>query len=579
MDALYHLNQSHGSRKGGQSGGAKFDYITHEGKYSKKHDHCRCFSSRLPSEYGGITPTTEQQRSFWLDADKQERANATLFTQIEFALPIQLSNEGQQQAILEFIEETIPNQPYTFAIHEGKGHNPHVHLIYSDRFLDGKEREQGVFFKKADKRTVEEKRGSEKNRAFKGGKDRRRELLLERREAWAVVANKALENEATILQKIRGSVPKMDHRTLKAQGINREPQVHRGAARQGRINRQYEEIRNGMGRHSRRKGSQRETERPEMVAGKLRGLNRSEIELRAHEDIERNKLIKESNPRPREREQETLERSVNNELRMDEAGWEIEWSAGRSSELLEASLQQFGQSLEQRERIHTDHERKLKSDGRALRERLQSKLGASQRHANGRLQTVPPRTERPRSAHQFTLRDFELPARKIKPRYERERRENPRMGQRTQRVNRTIQQRLERLGRKAKRGFRQISEAVKRRTAIAAKSLERYTTVFTALAEKTAHKLPKLRETKQKRMPECLEWFNTRYFFMGRQRIERERLSRMHSSPPGYTCPFREEKKQELQKEMAQERSKFANVRMKKQERSYSQGRDNDIGR
>ena len=564
--AIYHLHQSHGSRKGGQSGGAKFDYITHEGKYSKKHDHCRCFSSRLPSEYGGITPTTEQQRSFWLDADKHERANATLFTQIEFALPVELTNDGQQQAVLEFIEANIPNQPYTFAIHEGKGNNPHVHLIYSDRMLDGKEREQGVFFKKADKRTAEERRGAAKNRAFKGGKDRRRELLLDRRESWATIANKALRNEASLWRKIQNSIPQIqnsipqiDHRTLEAQGINREPQVHRGAARQGRINRQYEEIRNGMGRSY-------SGESDKVVAKRPRELNRREVERRAHKDIERNKLIKKTNRSPREREQEAFERSINNELQLEQASHQIEWSLGRSSELLETSLQQFGQSLEQRERIHTDHERKLKSDGGSLRERLQSKLGASQRHANDSLQTVPRRTERPRPAHQFALRDFELPARKIKPCYERERRENPRMGQRIERIRRTIHD-----------GAKQLARRITRCTAIAAKSLERHTTLFTALAEKVADKLPKLRKTKQKHIPERLEWFKTRYHFKERQRIERERRSRMHSSPPGYTCPFREEKKKELRKEIAQDmKSKFSNIRIEPIKK-IDRGNDNGI--
>lgn len=570
--AIYHLHQSHGSRKGGQSGGAKFDYITHEGKYSKKHDHCRCFSSRLPSEYGGATPTTEQQRSFWLDADKHERANATLFTQIEFALPVELTNDGQQQAVLEFIEANIPNQPYTFAIHEGKGHNPHVHLIYSDRMLDGKEREQGIFFKKADKRTAEERRGAEKNRNFKGGKDHRRELLVGRRESWATIANKALDNEASLWRKIQKSIPQIDHRTLEAQGINREPQIHRGPARQGRINRQYEEVINGMGRSNSGEADQVVTRRP-------RKLNRTEIERRALQDIERNKRIKKTNRSPRKREQESFEHSVNNELRMEEASWDIEWSTGRSSEILEERLQQIGRSLEERGRIHKDNERKLKSDGGALRKRLQNKLGASQRLAKSSLQTVPRRADRPRPAHQFALRDFELPARKIKPSYERERRKNPRVGQCTKRVNRTIQQRFNRLGREIKRRFEQISGAVERRAAIAAKSLERHTTIFTDLAKSVGNKIPILTKTKKRKMPEY-KTYSTSHYFVDSQRIERRKRARIHSSPPGYTCPFQAQKRIEQrrkQQEMSQDKpkSKFASVRI---ERSKKIDRGNDKG-
>jgi hypothetical protein len=555
--AIYHLNLSHGSRSGGQSAGAKLDYISREGKYAEQPDVCRLVeSSNLPS-------WANNAREFWRAADQNERANARLFSQLEFALPAELTPEGQLQLVREFAADRLPKQPYTFAIHEGKGTNPHVHLIYSERALDGIERTAETFFKQANKKAPE-RGGAAKNRDLKS-----KEWLCKTREKWADDANKALRNEASIWRKIQKTIPQIDHRTLEAQGIEREPQIHRGPERQGRIIRQYEEVIHVGKEDSRRR------ERKKMVNEQPRSLNKSEVERRAHQDIERNKRLKESNPRLGDREQEAFERSVNNELRMEEASWEIEWSSGRSSELLEASLQQFGQSLEQRERIHTDHERKLKSDGRALRERLQSKLEASQRHANDSLQTVPRRTERPRPAHQFALRDFELPARKIKPSYERERRENPRMGQRTERVNRTIQQRLERLGRKAKRGFRQISEAVKRRTSIAAKSLERYTTVFTALAEKTAHKLPKLRKIKQKNMPERLEWLKTQYIFGERQTIRSERRYRMHTHPPGYTCLFRREKKQELRKEMAQERSKFANVRI--QPRKIDRGNDNGI--
>ena len=75
---------------------------------------------------------------------------------------------------------------------------------------------------------------------------------------------------------------------------------------------------NGMGRSN-------SGEADQVVARRPRELNRTEVERRAHQDIERNQRLKESNPSPGEREQETLERSVNNELRMDEAGWEIEW--------------------------------------------------------------------------------------------------------------------------------------------------------------------------------------------------------------------------------------------------------------
>ncbi len=85
--AIYHLNLSHGSRSGGQSAGAKLDYISREGKYAQQPDVCRLVeSANLPA-------WANNAREFWRAADQNERANARLFSQLEFALPAELTAE------------------------------------------------------------------------------------------------------------------------------------------------------------------------------------------------------------------------------------------------------------------------------------------------------------------------------------------------------------------------------------------------------------------------------------------------------------------------------------------------------
>ena len=83
--------------------------------------------------------------------------------------------------------------------HDLDSHNPHAHIMLTMRNID----EKGFSLKK--------------NRNWN-----KRELLEKQRSAWAISANYALEKA--------GVKEKIDHRTLEAQGINRIPQIHLGAA-------------------------------------------------------------------------------------------------------------------------------------------------------------------------------------------------------------------------------------------------------------------------------------------------------------------------------------------------------------
>ncbi len=566
--AIYHLNLSHGSRSGGQSAVAKLDYISREGKYAEQPDVCRLVESvNLPS-------WVNNARDFWRAADQNERANARLFSQLEFALPAELTPEGQLQLVREFAEDRLPKQPYTFAIHEGKGTNPHVHLIYSERIEDGVKRTAETFFKRANKNTPE-RGGAAKNRELKS-----KEWLCETREKWADDANKALRNEASLWRKIQKSIPQIDHRTLEAQGIDREPQKHRGPERQGRIIRQYEEVINGMGRSNSGEANQ-------VVARRPRELNRTEVERRAHKDIERNQRLKESNPSPGEREQETLERSVNNELRMDESSWEIEWSIRESGELLETSLQQIGRSLEERERSQEDHKQELQSYGRTLKRDLENDLGRSQQETTRSLRAVQLRPGRTRQHYQRSFGRPEHVERQVEARQRHVRCHYPRVGECDRRINLTVQQRFNGLGKEIQRGFqrvkheiRQLTEAFERRVAVAAKSLERHTSVLTNLARDIGDKMKFHNKTRRRKRP--AHEVQSSSYFLDTERLESRLRDKLNEEPPGYKCPFQEKKRIEerrKQQEVAQDKpkSKFANIRFKPQ-RKISKDRGDDHG-
>ena len=208
---MYHLHMSTGSRGGGQSAKAKSDYITRQGKYENQEDKCIYTVSGNMPNFAEENPT-----EYWQAADNHERANGRLYTEVEVSLPVELS-EGAQCVLARGFAQTLTaekNLPYIVAVHQGYGDNPHAHIVISDRGNDGIERSPEQWFKRANKENPE-LGGAAKNREIKSP-----EWLKETRQTWAEKANQYL--------KAGGHEKRLDHRSLKEQGINRAPQEHIG---------------------------------------------------------------------------------------------------------------------------------------------------------------------------------------------------------------------------------------------------------------------------------------------------------------------------------------------------------------
>ena len=209
--AIYHLHVKNGSRAGGQSAHAHAQYVSRDGKYSRERD------ALVYAESGHMPAwTAEHELDYWDAADLYERANGQLYKEVEFALPVELSAEAQRELALDFAHQLTDDEqlPYTLAIHAGRGSNPHCHLMMSERANDGIEREPEQWFKRAN-RAEPELGGALKTRTLQT-----KDWLVATREAWAEQANQALERA--------GEVERIDHRSLAAQGIEREPGVHLG---------------------------------------------------------------------------------------------------------------------------------------------------------------------------------------------------------------------------------------------------------------------------------------------------------------------------------------------------------------
>ena len=228
--AVYHLKVSIGSRAGGQSAGAKADYIEREGNYEKDREELE------HKEHGNMPEwAKDDPHSYWEAADEHERANGRLYREIQFALPKELNEEQRRELASSFAASVTEGErlPYTLAIHRGgpNGENSHAHLMFSERPNDGIERGKEQWFKRYNAKAPE-KGGTQKSRAAMP-----QAWLEDTRKAWAREANAALERA--------GRGERIDHRSLaerrdvaersgdlkQAAELSREPNVHLGPER------------------------------------------------------------------------------------------------------------------------------------------------------------------------------------------------------------------------------------------------------------------------------------------------------------------------------------------------------------
>ncbi|MEP7305216.1 MAG: MobA/MobL family protein [Acidobacteriota bacterium] len=97
---------------------------------------------------------------------------------------------------------------------KGREHNPHAHLMFSERRNDGIERSREQWFRRADS-AHPERGGAPKSRTFHG-----RDWVEGARGRWASMTNAALERA--------GRSERVDHRSYARQGVDREPGEHFG---------------------------------------------------------------------------------------------------------------------------------------------------------------------------------------------------------------------------------------------------------------------------------------------------------------------------------------------------------------
>ncbi len=214
--ASYHCSVKVGG-KGKASGHAA--YIAREGRYAERDG----YEDLEATGHGNLPAWAEGEPAwFWSAADRHERANGATYREIELALPRELNPAQRQDLVLDFIRQELGERhAHHWAIHNpgaalAGGEQPHAHVMYSERTLDGIERDPEQYFKRYNGQQPE-RGGCRKDSA--GTQER----LLETRQRWAEVQNAHLERH--------GHAARVDHRSLADQGIDREPERHLGPRR------------------------------------------------------------------------------------------------------------------------------------------------------------------------------------------------------------------------------------------------------------------------------------------------------------------------------------------------------------
>lgn len=179
------------------------------------------------TSYGNLPEWAEGSiRLFWRMANAHERANGAVYREHEIALPNELTRDQLIELAERVVRELVGTKPYQFAIHMPDGRiggisNPHIHLMYSDRIPDGINRSPDQMFSRFNSKRPEAG-GCRKDSGGRSPLDLRNEVIATRK----MIAD--LQNQALAEH---GHDSRVDHRSLREQGLQRRPERHLGPAR------------------------------------------------------------------------------------------------------------------------------------------------------------------------------------------------------------------------------------------------------------------------------------------------------------------------------------------------------------
>lgn len=172
------------------------------------------------SEHGNMPAWAQHNpQEFWKAADLYERKNGSTYREYELALPRELNERQRIELVKSFVQQEIGTKyPYQLAIHNPTaldgGEQPHAHVMFSERKLDGIARDPQQHFKRYNPKNPE--RGGAKKDNPTQTAEQRIEALKALRQRWEHSVNQHLERA--------GRPERIDMRSYQAQGIERQPE-------------------------------------------------------------------------------------------------------------------------------------------------------------------------------------------------------------------------------------------------------------------------------------------------------------------------------------------------------------------
>ena len=159
----------------------------------------------------------------WNSAEAREtRKNSTVAREFELALPAELSKEERAELARSFVRELVDKHGFVADLNIHDAHdgneNHHAHILCTTRKMEA----EGLTTKT---RELDEKTSG---------------TVDYWRERWGTLANSALERA--------GHSQRIDHRSLKDQGIERPPQIHIGHGKGKAVRKERNESLKAVGR-------------------------------------------------------------------------------------------------------------------------------------------------------------------------------------------------------------------------------------------------------------------------------------------------------------------------------------------
>jgi len=222
--AIYHFHADIIKRSAGQSAVAAAAYRAGEKLYDKRMGITQNYTRKKDVVYTEImlpenAPSAYMNRNIlWNVVETSlKRKDAQLARQIEIALPVELNRQEQIEVMRAYVQKNFVDKGMCadFAIHDKGDGNPHAHILLT-------------------KYNVTPSGFTNKNDGWDS-----KPVFLSWRVDWARVCNEQLQ--------AKGIDERIDHRTLEAQGIDREPTIHEGR-NPGRIKENREIIRRNQNR-------------------------------------------------------------------------------------------------------------------------------------------------------------------------------------------------------------------------------------------------------------------------------------------------------------------------------------------